>query len=438
MERPVLGKSLLCVALCFILLSILPALSTGLGTTGSDVAGDYAAIAGPNFLGRNMVQGAGPDFSVTANPEVVVVDSGAAVSANVTVTSLGGFAGTVYLSKYVFLANVYASVSPNNIVLGSGESANFNVTLHVRSDSPSGNYTTSFVATSGYLSHTIGITVSVTSTPSFDLSLRGFCCADPFPTVSVRPGESKEVVVTAHSINSFSGELSLSVDLLQGSTDATFSMAPSSLTLTAGGSANSTLTVAAPENAEFNGGVLQVNATSGPISSWVRIYFSIREHLSLTYDDVLTISPGSTATTRVQLSTNGFTAYVNVTASTPSGITASLGPETVTVNGTARLENFTLNVEVAPGVTPGTYNMTVTAVSYIIKTVTNATTGAVISMTPKEIGRQALTVPVTVSQEVGEPTILGLPPVMFYAATAGSLAILATFGTVFIWKRKMG
>ena len=411
--------------MCLVLLSILTAASIGHGTNNSNWKSD-------------VVEASGPDFSVTANPEVVVTEPGTTASTNITVTSQDGFAGTVTLRVFL-VVNIYPSISPPNISLGPGDSANFTVTLYVNPDSRSGNFTSGFNATSGSTYHSIWITVTVPPTPRFRLIPEGFG-SDPFPTVDVHPGGSRNVTFTLKSINNFSGPVALSVTRLQGSTDATFSLSPNNVTLTEEGSANATLTVAAPETASFEGGVLQVNATSGALSQWVRLFFSVREHLALNYDDTITVSPGSSTTARVQLSTNGFSAYVNVTASSPSGIKTSLGPETATVNRTMRLVIFTLTVDAPPTITLGTYHVTVTVISYTIVTVTNASTGVVISRTPKTLATASLTVPVTVKYEAQpnprEPTILGLTPLLFYGAAGGSLATVAAIVTVILRRKK--
>src|SRR5439155_611760 len=71
------------------------------------------------------------------------------------------------------------------------------------------------------------------------------------------------------------------------------------------------------------------------------------------------VSPGSFVTTAVSVTAlNGFSGTVSLTASTPTGLTAVLSPNTITGSGSALV-----NVTASSGITAGTFAINVTGVS---------------------------------------------------------------------------
>ncbi len=100
-----------------------------------------------------------PNFNISANPTSITVQSGPSDTSTVTLTSLYSFAGTVTLSTTVSPSGLAASLSTANVTLTSGGTAMS--TLTVSSTKP-GTYTVTVQGTSGSLSHTVTVAVTVT------------------------------------------------------------------------------------------------------------------------------------------------------------------------------------------------------------------------------------------------------------------------------------
>src|SRR5207302_10264344 len=161
-------------------------ISGGSGTSNlsctSNVAGSYVAnVTGTSgSLSHSATVTyqitATPDFSVSANPTSLTISQGSSGTSNITLTSLNGFSGTVTLSASVSPSGPFANLNPGSVTLvsnGAGSS-----TLNVTSVSAApGTYKVNVTATSGSLSHSFLITVTITSvSPSYALvvSYEGF------------------------------------------------------------------------------------------------------------------------------------------------------------------------------------------------------------------------------------------------------------------------
>jgi len=163
-------------------------ISGGSGTSNlsctSNVAGSYVAnVTGTSgSLSHSATVTyqitATPDFSVSANPTSLTISQGSSGTSNITLTSLNGFSGTVTLSASVSPSGPFANLNPGSVTLvsnGAGSS-----TLNVTSVSAApGTYKVNVTATSGSLSHSFLIAVTITSTsvsPTYALvvSYEGF------------------------------------------------------------------------------------------------------------------------------------------------------------------------------------------------------------------------------------------------------------------------
>jgi plastocyanin len=113
-----------------------------------------------------------PEFSVTPSTSSLTVVQGASSTATITLTSLNGFSGSISLSAATLPSGPQLSLSPSSVSLSSGGSASSTLTV---STSPSGyyaspvspgSYTLNVTASSGSLSHSATLTLSVTSSGS--------------------------------------------------------------------------------------------------------------------------------------------------------------------------------------------------------------------------------------------------------------------------------
>jgi len=97
------------------------------------------------------------DFTVSASPTNVALNTGVAGSSTITVTPINGFTGTVTLSVTTNSTNLTCTLSSTSITGGSGSS-----TLTCTGSLP-GNYLATVTGGSGSLSHSATVAFTVTS-----------------------------------------------------------------------------------------------------------------------------------------------------------------------------------------------------------------------------------------------------------------------------------
>jgi subtilase family serine protease len=98
-----------------------------------------------------------PDFTISASPTSLNVRTGSSGTSTITISSLNGFAGTVTLSASAS-SGLTVTFNPTQIS-GSGTST---MTVRASSYVRAGSYTITVKGTSGSLSHTTTVTVTVT------------------------------------------------------------------------------------------------------------------------------------------------------------------------------------------------------------------------------------------------------------------------------------
>ncbi len=216
------------------------------------VGGSRAAIA----AGGNLWNGVASDFTLSASPTSVSVNTGTAARSTITVSPLGSFSGTVALASSVSPASgLTCGLSPSSVTGGSGTST-------LSCSGLSGTYTVTVTGTSGSLSHSAAVTVNVSD---FTIS------ASP-TSLSFAAGSSGASTVTIASLNGFGGTVGLS----SGTSPATglsCSLSPTSVSgsgsSTLGCSGNSaatyTVTVTATSGSLTHSTAVTVAVTSGPV-----------------------------------------------------------------------------------------------------------------------------------------------------------------------------
>src|SRR5436309_1837122 len=131
------------------------------------------------------------DFAIAASPSTVTILAGGTGNSTVTITGLNRFGGTVNLMLTPSMG-LTATIVPSSIA-GSGSA-----TMSAGA-STSGDYSVTIRATSGSLSHTIGIVIHV-----LDYSLTGN------PTSLIAPiGSNTGSSLTIQSLNGYGGNVSL-------------------------------------------------------------------------------------------------------------------------------------------------------------------------------------------------------------------------------------
>jgi len=143
-------------------------------TTASSDAGNYSImVTGTNGnVTRNMsVTVYVVDFSIQANPSSLSVPIGSSGQSTITLASINGFTGDVSLSSQVTPASLTASVSlsepsaslsSSSIYISSGGAGSAILTVSASLLTAPGTYTVTVTGSSGGVSHTTAITITVT------------------------------------------------------------------------------------------------------------------------------------------------------------------------------------------------------------------------------------------------------------------------------------
>jgi hypothetical protein len=174
------------------------------------------------------------DFSLAATPASLTIVAGAAGSpVSILATSLRSFKGTVAVAITGLPAGVTATPASLTLMPGTAQ----NVTLTAASTAAAGTATVTFTGTSGTLSHsaTVALTVSKTPPPDFSLTL------SPTSLTIMAGATGSKLSVLATAENSFTGTVSVTISGLPAGVTAN----PATLTLTPGTAQSTTLTAAA-------------------------------------------------------------------------------------------------------------------------------------------------------------------------------------------------
>jgi Domain of unknown function (DUF1929)/Glyoxal oxidase N-terminus len=281
-----------------------------------------------------------PDFSVAATPSSQNVSQGNSTSYTVNVTPSGGFTGSVSFSVAGLPSGATSSFTPTS-VSGSGAST---LTVNTSTSTPGGTYPLTITATSGSLTHTaqVNLTVadfSVTATPS---------------SQNVAPGKSTSYTVNVTPSGGFTGSVSFSVAGLPSG--ATSSFAPSSVS----GSGSSTLTVNASTSTAAGTYPLTITATSGSLTHTAQVNLTVADFsISVSPSSQTLIAAGNSKTTyTVTISALGpFSANTTFRVSgLPARTSSSFSPGSVPGKGTS-----TLTISAKQRAPSGTYPLTVSA-----------------------------------------------------------------------------
>src|SRR5262245_34507021 len=283
-----------------------------------------------------------PDFSITAAPPAAVtITPGSNPTATLTVASLFGFTGSVSISAAGLPAGVSANFSPSS-VNGSGTIvANFNA----QTTTPAGTTNISIVGTSGTLTHSATIALTVTGASDFSLSATN---------ASVVRGATGTSTITVTRSGGFAGSVAFSASGLPACVTASFHP-----TSTNAGSSVLTFTVAA--TAATGATTVTVTGTSGTVSHSTTLTLTVTasQDFSLSANPPsVSVTQGGTASSVVSVTpVGGFTGSVTLSATgLPSGVTATFAPPSTT--GTS-----TLTFTAATTATVGAATVTITGVS---------------------------------------------------------------------------
>ncbi|MGD0098687.1 MAG: cellulose binding domain-containing protein [Terracidiphilus sp.] len=303
-------------------------------------------------------------FTLKPSSTTLSVAQGASGTDTITVTDVSPFAGAVAFSASGMPTGVTASFNPTSSTTSSV------VTFAVASTTVAGTYPITITGTSGTLTATTSISLTVTAKPSFTLSL-----ASP---LSVTQGSSTTDTLTITDVGGFTGTvaLALSGTLPSG---VTCSLSPASATTTA------VLTCTATSTATVGQFNLTITGTSGTTTATTIITGNV---VSSTGSFSLASSPtgctmpqgGSCSITISITDVSPFNGSVTLTATgLPTGVSAA-----ASVNPAATTSVITFSASTAAPVGASTVTITGTSGS-LTKTITitlTITTGGNFLVTP--------------------------------------------------------
>jgi len=293
--------------------------ANAIGTSGTLQHGTYATYT---------VQ----DYSLSANPNSLVIQASATGSSTITVTSFNHFGGTVGFSITVNPYSLNCNLTPGSII-GSGTS-----TLSCYSAYP-GNYTATITGTNNGFTRTTTVTYQITDyTLSFSRS-----------TINIPDGRTGAVTVTVNSVNRFSGSVTLGVAFgLPSCIAPTFT--PNPVTVPVAGSGTSSLSLAVATNCSASTNSVFIQGTSGPTYHAYGFTLTISNYLLTVSPTPAGINQGSSASFNV--TATGYNSYPFSSAGPgselqlsvsglPSGVTASFtGSTTITISAVQINDTF--------------------------------------------------------------------------------------------------
>jgi hypothetical protein len=278
-----------------------------------------------------------PDFSLSVSaPSLSLTGGGSAQAVSVSAASINAFTGTVSVTISGLPAGVTASPASFTLTPGTPQQVNFTAAASAAASTA----TVVFTGTSGTLSHAASFTLSVTAAapaPDFSLSVNA-------STLSLTAGGSAEPVsLSATALNGFTGTIPVTISGLPAGVTAS----PNSFNLTPGTPQQVNFTAAA--SAATSTSTVVFTGASGMLSHTASFTLNVtavvaNPNFSLSVNvTTLSLTAGGSAEP-VSLSAtalNGFTGTIAVTISgLPAGVTASPNSFNLTP-GTPQQVNFT-------------------------------------------------------------------------------------------------
>src|SRR5216117_2943533 len=314
----------------------------GEGAAGNiTVYGNSGGLSHSVSVAFKVVSSGGtPDFTMSANPNMLTIVQGSAGKSLMILTSINGFQGNVSLTPPVSCLAIGCptySVSPMRVFLSLGQNATASFTIQTYPQTPLATYNVAVTGTSGSLSHNAPVTFTVVSSSPSDFTIS----ANP-TNQTVRAGSTAKSQIVLSSVNGFGGTISLTTSAPPLCVSCPgWTINPSSVTLSPGGTAASTLTFYTYAGSPGSTWVVSVTGTSGSLSHSASVTFTIVPSGS-TSDFAMTANPnslaipaGSSGTSSIVVtSLNGFNGTVNLYTS-PSPLCPSPQCSHWTINPTS-------------------------------------------------------------------------------------------------------
>lgn len=365
-----------------------------------------------------------PDFYVSANPSGLAVAPGSSATSTIGLTSLAGFANTLNLVALVTPNGPSVSLNPASVILTSGATGTSTLTVSTAPTMPTGSYTITISATSGSLSHSITVTLSVSSSE--------FTVSESPTSQGIPLGSEMQTYIYVNSVNGFAGYVNLVATPSSTAVACWFAYTltnAATVYVPSGGLAYQWPTCGAygPPGSY----TVAITGTSGSLSYSIVLPVTVMDY-SMSASSV-SFTAGSSANSTISLtSLSGLSGPVTIAVSTPSGLTAACSQSvTLSASGTSTGScTFTAT-------SAGTYTVTVagtfvcsgcyydgTDSHSIIATVTVTSTDPPVS---SKVNFQGTTVTTSGSLTIDSGTISGTVSVMA-TNSSGTVLFSKTYG----------
>src|SRR5215471_4028491 len=178
-------------------------------TTGWDFATGIGSINATNLVNNWPSSTAMPSFVVSASPAGVAILQGASGSTTISINALNGFSGSVSLAVSGLPNGVSATFDTNPATTSSL------LTLSATGTAATGSFTPTITGTSGSLTSTTTLSLTVNPQGNFTLSTS--------PNgLSIAQGASGTSTITINALSGFNGTVSLSASGLPAGVTASF------------------------------------------------------------------------------------------------------------------------------------------------------------------------------------------------------------------------
>ena len=306
--------------------------------------------SGPSRSVYISVNVTGPDYRFTSSNSFFSLQPGQNASATITLSSVEGFTGTINLTVSTY-GPVEATVNPFVLTLNSTQiSATSTLRLTVLPATPSTFAQVDVRATSGNLVHDVFVSISVTG-PDFSI-----VTSPSF--LSIPQGGSGQSTVSLSSIDNLSGNVTLAASSFL---PTTFSKNP--VSLSAGGTATTTLTIQVPLNTDPGYYYVGIEGSSGALVRYssVQVYVIGPDFSITATPSLLPILQGGSSNSTISItSLDNLSGTVNVSVLTSGPIVVTPLNTTLAVSPNSTITT-TLQFSAGPNLAPGYYNAAVTA-----------------------------------------------------------------------------
>ena len=203
------------------------------------------------------------DFTITSGNNTETVTQGSSTTDTITVTSVQGFSGTVTLTNpCTGTTGLTCSLSSSSVNVTSTTPGTSTLTVAAAGNASSGSV--SITATSGALTHTRGISVTVNTVPP------NFTVSAASPVVSIPSGTAITDNLTVAAVGSFSSDVVLTCSVPSSLNTTTCSISPSTV---AGGNGTALVTITGAVLAQDRGDPLPFH--HGGLGTYASLVFAL-------------------------------------------------------------------------------------------------------------------------------------------------------------------